>query len=245
MSPELAKRIIRRGIINKSKVVLATPGIDTNVFSPTNNKKRAKEKLGIPPDNLVVTIAARFDPVKDHMTFLKTMEIATKHIPDITILIAQDPKINLETANTFAPTVKKEIDLFLNNNKEVADRVIFTGYKKDMAPIYRATDILVSSSLYESLGMILMEAASSGLPIVSTNKDGQRLIVKNSKSGFLVPIQNPQKLAEKVVILAKNKKLRENFARSARKHIVRHYSIEKYTTEIEKTYLALLGQKSS
>lgn len=245
VSPELKDRILRRNILTKEKVSVITPGVDTKKFLPTHDKEDAKRKLRIPKQNVVITIAARFDPIKGHMTFLQAMRLVTQRVPNISILIAQDPKINLEDANIFAPQVKKDIDLFLKNNKDLADKVIFTGYQKNMVPIYRTTDILVSTSLYESLGMILMEAASSGLPIVSTNKNGQYLIVKDRKTGFLVPIKSPRIMTERILLLAQNQTLRNKFGKAARKHAVTYFSIERYVNQVEKIYLSLIKKFTS
>lgn len=243
VSEELKRRILRRGIIKQKKVLVITPGIDTQKFSPPYDKDTAKVKFDIPKQNLVITIAARFDPIKDHMTFLHSMKLVVKRTPNISILIAQDPKINLEDANTFAPQVKKDIDLFLKNNKDVAEKVIFTGYQKNMVPIYRATDILVSSSLYESLGLILIEASSCGIPIVTTNFGAQYYVVKDKKSGFSVPIRNPKIMAEKILVLAQNQTLREKFGNAARAHIIKNFSLKRYAKEIENAYLSFFTQK--
>lgn len=109
-----------------------------------------------------------------------------------------------------------------------------------MVPVYQATDILVSSSLYESLGIILIEAASCGLPIVTTNFDTQHYVVKDSKSGFLVPIQNHTIMVEKIRVLIKNPQLRRKFGEYARAHILNHFSVERYSKEVEAIYTSLI-----
>ena len=240
ITPKLQKRITRNGVVKKEKVMILTPGVDTQIFRPTTNKVLAKKDLGINPDSVTIGIASRFDPVKDHLTFFTAMNIVAKIASNITILVAQDPSINLEEKNTFAPIVKKNIDVYLANNPTVKERVVFVGYKQNMLPFYQATDILVSSSLYEGLGMIHMEGASCGLPIVSTNFDGQHIIVKNGRTGYLVPIRTPKLLAEKILTLVQNKRLREQFGAEARAHILKNFSIERYTKKVQDVYLGLV-----
>ena len=226
--------------MKREKVKLLTPGLDTNFFRPPENKVRAKKDLGINPDSVTIAIASRFDPVKDHLTFFQAMNMVAKIASNITVLVAQDPNVNLEEKNTFAKAVKKNIDGYLDVHHELKERVVFVGYKQNMLPFYQATDILVSSSLYEGLGMIHMEGASCGLPIVSTNFDGQHLIVKQEKTGYLVPIQKPKLLAKKILTLVQNKRLREQFGKEARAHIVKNFSIERYTKKVQDVYLGLV-----
>lgn len=244
VTPELQIRLLKKGIIQKNKVDMVMPGLDTEFFKPVKDKIRAKRYLNVNPKSLVITIASRFDPMKDHVTFLTAIEkVCRQTTKPLTILIAQDTSVNLTSGNS-ARRIKIQIDEFLNKAQQLSRLVKFVGYRKDIRPIYHASDILVSSSLYESLGMIHMEAAACGLPIVSTDFEGQHHIVKNGKTGFLVSIRDYNALANKIHLLLNSSNLRRDFAKAARTHIQHNFAIEKYAREIEKVYLSLLRRSA-
>ena len=240
ITAEIQNLLTKKRIIPKEKITIAVPGVDTSYFRPSKDKTKAKKMFGVSKDFLTVTITSRFDPVKDYQTFLQAMSFVVRKIAKTKVLISQDPKINLEKNNASAPTIKKAIDEFLKKDKQLKENVIFTGYQEDMLAIYHATDVLISSSLYESLGMTHMEAASCGIPVVSTNKDSQYLIVKDGKTGFLVSPKNPETLAEKVSVLLQDETLRITFGKNARLYIVKTLDIHKYAQTIQTLYTSLL-----
>ena len=240
VSYRLANRFVHHHIVNPGKLTVIFPGVDTIFFKPTKNKIKAKRKLKINPKDLVISIVSRFDPTKDHITFLKAIKIVVQQYPQITILIANDPQINLGDENQAAVDVKKNVNQYLKNQPQLAQHVIFTGYQSNILPLCQATDILVNSSHYESLGISLIEAAACSLPIVSTDYEGQHYVITNNQTGFLVPIREPQIMAEKILQLINNKKLRTEFGRKARIHAVDNFSVKRYAAKIENVYLSLL-----
>lgn len=238
-----AQILTRRKIIPKQKVIGVPFGIDTEIFNPASNadKIEAKRKLTLPTNSFVVTIVGRLDPVKDHLTYLKAAKIIAKKIPNAIFFIVGSQKGDFSGTKTpyFA-----QIREFLKKEPALKKRVVFGGFIDQMTAVYNASDVLLSTSHSESFGLALAEAAACGLPIVSTNTGGQRYIVKNNKTGFLAPPQNPQFIARKILILAKNPKLRRQFGQNGRKHIIENFSIEKYVGGVESIYLQLLKSRN-
>lgn len=99
------------------------------------------------------------------------------------------------------------------------------GFREDIAPVFQKIHISVLPSYYpEGVPKTLLEAASSGRPMVSTDTPGCREIVKNNITGIIVPIQDPRALAEALKKLAKSKKTRKIFGIEARKLVKKHFS---------------------
>ena len=86
----------------------------------------------------------------------------------------------------------------------------------------------------------MAEAAACALPIVAT---AGGTIVKNGKTGFLTPPKRPDLLAQKILILTGNSKLRKEFGENGRKHITGHFQLQDYVAGVEEIYLSLI-QKS-
>jgi glycosyltransferase involved in cell wall biosynthesis len=214
--------------------------VDMNFFHPVKSKCPYKKRLGLDPNKVTISIISRFDPIKNHINFLEAMNLVIRNYPQVQILIGQDPKVNLEKNNSSASRVKAQIDEYLNNHLRLKSKVKFTGYMEDIRRIYHATDILVNSSLYESLGISLIEASACGIPVVATNSGTEHRVVKDCETGFLVPIQEPKLLAPKISVLIRIPQIRKTFGLRARQHILKNFDVKIYAQKIEKIYKQLI-----
>ncbi len=105
--------------------------------------------------------------------------------------------------------------------------VVFKGEVVNPKKEYREADIFILTSRKEGFPMVLLEAKSFGLPIVSFDiATGPKEIVRDGIDGFLVPFGNTQKFVEKLEILAKDDILYKNFSQQALQDIKRFNSNE-------------------
>lgn len=237
ITDHVAKFLSRFQILQQKKIKTIYLGIDTAYFKP-GNKRHARNGLDL-PDRLTVTIASRLDPSKDHATFLQAMKLVLQKIPSVTVYILGDAAGDFSNTNN-ALSYADRIRRLVNDNPKLYKNTIWGGFKKDMAPAYQATDVLVSTSLLESFPLILLEAAACALPIVTTHTNSQNLIVKNNVNGFLIPKQNPNILAEKIMLLLKNARLRKTFGENGRRHILKNYSLNKSVDSVVHEYKTFL-----
>ena len=112
----------------------------------------------------------------------------------------------------------------------------YLGYCSDMVEIIRASDLIVLPSHYrEGVPLSLIEAASVGKPIVTTDMPGCREIVVDGVNGFLVPIKDSAALANKIKEILLNKNLRASFGQKSRERVLNLFAKEivaKQTIEI-------------
>lgn len=95
------------------------------------------------------------------------------------------------------------------------DRLVLLGRVEDMAPYYRHAAAFVLTSRSEGLPMCLLEAKSYGLPCVSFDiRTGPNEIIRDGVNGYLVEPYDCERMAEKIVKLASDGSLREEFARN-------------------------------
>lgn len=121
------------------------------------------------------------------------------------------------------------------------NRVYFAGEKPNPYPYMKAADIYVSSSLYEGFSNSLLEALALGLPIVSTDHEfGANEIIEDGKSGILVPVSDPDAMAEAILRILKDRELRQNLSRNARER-ADNFTIEKTVSEYEKLFREVAG----
>jgi len=230
---ELSKILTRRKILNPKKVSVCQFGIDTNYFKPLD-KTTARKTLNLPQKNLIITTVGRLDPVKDHLTFLKSAKLVHEKSERVTFFIVGS---KLGDFSGQSNSYEKQIKDYLSKNPALAEKIIFGGFIESMPAVYNATDILVSSSPKESFGLAMAEGAACSLPIIATVGN---TIVKNGQNGFLVKPQNPKAIAEKILTLATNPKVRKEFGENGRKLITGHFRLQDYVARIENVYFELL-----
>lgn len=234
-TPQTAQSLTKRGIIKRQKVEVVPFGIDTQKFKPaTRHQKLTTRKIfGFSPDDFVVTIVGRLDPIKDHLTFLKAANIVSHQLPSVKFLIVGSTLGDFSgRKNDYWAQIKN----YLGTSPSLAKNVAFGGFIEAMAPIYGASDILVSTSHSESFGLSIAEAAACQIPTIATTKDKKHPLILDDKTGFTTPVQNPQILAQKILRLARDWRLRNNFGQAARKYICQNYPIESYVSRIQSTY---------
>ncbi len=128
--------------------------------------------------------------------------------------------------------------LQLRDELEIQDMVQFLGLRNDIQDLMRAADGYVSSSSWEGMPIVLLEAAASGLPVAATDVGDTREIVREGKNGFLVPPKDPESLAEAMMkLLDMPEKSRLTMGRASRKHAMSTYSIE----SVAKHWLEVYG----
>jgi glycosyltransferase involved in cell wall biosynthesis len=95
------------------------------------------------------------------------------------------------------------------------------------------------------LGVVILEAAASGVPIVATNVGGIPDIIEHGVSGLLVGQKNPYELAQAIVYLADHNNLRQKFSVNARQHIESNFSWDSVVDRFDAVYRELLVKKET
>jgi glycosyltransferase involved in cell wall biosynthesis len=160
-------------------------GFDMERFRPDPARRAAtRAALGIDPAALVVGLFARFDPMKDHTTFLAAAEMIAKARPDVMFLLAG------------RGTDGAAFNDIIGAREELRTRLILLGERRDMPELMAATDIAVCSSLTEGFPNTIGEAMASGVPCVSTDVGDAAVLI--GETGALVPRADPAALALKL-----------------------------------------------
>ena len=126
---------------------------------------------------------------------------------------------------------------------QLLDRVRFLGYVEPqvLSHYYRACDLFVAPSLYESFGFIYIEAMSYAKPVIGCGVGGVLEVVKNGVTGSLIPPEDPQQLADAIIRLLKDESLRRTMGERARRHVEEHFTQERMVDRTLDAYQRLLG----
>ena len=126
----------------------------------------------------------------------------------------------------------------------LADDVVFTGELPDPRPAYAAMDIFVLPSAQpEPFGGVVMEAMSMSLPVIATNIGGSIEQVAEGESGYLVPPNDSEALAEKLELLLGDPARRSSFGATGRRRIAEKFNLADMVGEIVRVYDQCLSGK--
>jgi len=154
--------------------------------------------------------AGRLHPVKNFGGLLKVFALVNKQIPDATLTLVGDGE---------------EMDSLksLTNELEVADKVTFTGMvsKEAVQEHMLQSDVFVMTSLTECFPMVMLEASSVGLPIVSYDVPvGPKAIITQGENGYLIPFEKTEEMASKIVEILTDKELKKKLAERSKENAV-------------------------
>ena len=176
---------------------------------------------------VTVTLVARMIKDKGIFEFVSAVkQLKSKKIKGRFLLVGDIDSLNPSSLNR-----QTLIDW---NNEGIVE---WLGWVDNIDQILKNTDILCLPSYREGLPKALLEGASFGLPIVTTNTVGCRDVVEDGVNGFLVPIKNIDKLAQKISKLINNKILREKMGNESYKIALNKFSekiINKQTLDVYK-----------
>ena len=196
--------------VNQQKITVIHNGVDTQKFKPTQNKKEAKTDLGFNPEDKIVLSVGRLYARKGLFTLIESMLPVAKKYKNAKFVISGKGLAN-ETQKLIAHATK----LGVTNN------IIFTGYfpDKKLPKLYQAADIFAFSTFYENLPFAILEALSTGLPVVTTDVGGIPEMITNGKNGSLVKPFDSQELATRILDYLDNPKSSAEAGILARKTI--------------------------
>lgn len=121
----------------------------------------------------------------------------------------------------------------------LAKQFAFVGYRSDVGPYIADYDVCVVPSIFaEPFGLTVVEGFAFSLPVIASAVGGIPEIVRDGKTGLLVPPDNPDALAAAMLIYARNGELRRQHGSAARLYVVSHHDARRYSKEIENLVIA-------
>ncbi len=128
-------------------------------------------------------------------------------------------------------SVEKEVLEFVERHG-IRESVHWTGpvFGKDKENLLAGSDIFVFPSHYplEAMSLVVLEAMRAGLPVITSDIGSLPEVVIDGKTGFVIPPRDPERLAEKIVRLVKEPKLRRRMGQESRQRFLAYFSSAAY-----------------
>jgi O-antigen biosynthesis protein len=203
--------------IPESKLRLVRNGIDIADFSwQMVERDGARDGFGLPSTAIVISAVANLHAYKGHADLLRAMHSVRRDMPEwILLAVGRDIDGNQARLET------------LSDELGIRHQVRFLGQRTDIPTILSAADIHVSCSHTEGLPNNILEAMCAHLPVVATAVGGVGELIVDRQTGILVPPNDPIKLGQAILALARAKGDRRRMGELGRKRIATHFAIDR------------------
>jgi glycosyltransferase involved in cell wall biosynthesis len=216
--------------IDPARIEVIPRGVDLAAFSSVDRgaaRRLLSQELSLPEDTVVLLNLGREQPQKGQRFLLEAMPAILREVPKAVLLLAGSPGI--------------ESQVLRQSASGLGLAVRFLGRRNDVPQLLAASDIFVFPSLYEGLGVSLLEAMAAGLAIITSDRPPMNEVIELGENGLLVPAADSKRLAEEVVRLACDDELRKRLGRAAQTEATARFSIDKSSELVERLYCQVLG----
>jgi glycosyltransferase involved in cell wall biosynthesis len=221
-NPDDRVSLLKIGIPASHIAVIAGSGVDTETLKP----------LPEPPGPVAVAFVGRLLEDKGVRALVQAHRLLRRRGVQVELLLAGAP----DPANP-ASINEKELAAWKRQ-----DGITLLGHVEPIETVWARAHIAVLPSHREGLPKSLLEAAACGRPMIATDVPGCREIVLPEQSGLLVPVGDPEALAEAIAALAASPQLRTRYGAAARRLVVERFSAAAIGQQVVELYTRLLHQ---
>lgn len=223
-SSDLRENLVRLTWINREKVVPILNGVELDRFRKIPNVREGYHFCEA--EDMIIGYVGRLEPVKNCSLLLKAIPRVKEQVPRLKVLIVGNGQLRHELEN-------------LAHKLSVDGNVHFLGERTDIPELLNLMDIMVLTSVSEGLSNTILEGMACGLPIVASDVGGNPELVDDGVTGFLFPSQDVNALAQKLIILAKDKNKREAMGDNCRRKVEEGFHLDRMISDYKRLYLEL------
>ena len=213
--------------VPEKKIRVIHNGVDVNKFKPAKDKRKIKEELGFKGDDLAIVSVGRLYARKGLFTLIESMPAVVKRFKNAKFIISgKGQSDEMRKLVNYADRIG------------VKGSIIFTGYYPDkkLPKLYQAADVFAFSTFYEHHPFAVLEALSTGLPVVTTRVGGIPETIESGKNGFLVEPFNPKQFADRILYLLEHPAEASEMGSLARKTILERFDWRIVVKDVLKVY---------
>lgn len=241
VSREDAGTAVAEGIVAPSRVRAIGNGVDLESFRPRALDQNAiwgvRERLGLGAgDGPVVCISGRLVREKGFLDLIEAWPRVLEGLPKAKLLVVggalRSDRRNIETE------LRAEIA-----RRGLGESVRMLGYRSDVVELLCVSDLFVLPSWREGMPVSIMEAMACGLPVVATDIRGSREEVVHGRTGLLVPVRDPARLAAAILEILNDPRKRKEMGELGRERAERLFDEREFIARQREVYQQLFGEK--
>lgn len=211
--------------VSSNKIEVILNGIPRLKNASDETVQKLRVELGVKKNQLMVLSIGRLSIQKGH-----------------TYLIDAISRLSLEYKNYLRFFIAGSGDLHNElENKirelKIENQISLLGIRKDIPALLQAADIFVLPSIWEGLPLVILEAMSAGLPILTTDVEGIDDVIINGESGIVTPLKDSYSLVDNLTYMVNNESLRRKIGNNAQIRFEENYTLEKMCLRYEEIFL--------
>jgi glycosyltransferase involved in cell wall biosynthesis len=204
--------VVERDGIAADRLRLVYEGVPDR--TPLPGGREALAELGVPPEAPVVGNVAALTAHKDHATLVDAMALLRPRMPEARLVIVG--------AGELRPALERRV-----RERDLADRVVFAGFRRDLDSLLPAFSVFCLSSHLEGLGTSLLDAMAFALPVVATAAGGIPEAVQDGLTGHIVPARDPAALAGALASVLENEERRRELGAAGRRRFLERFTADR------------------
>jgi sugar transferase (PEP-CTERM/EpsH1 system associated) len=218
VSRDLAQYLREKIHVPPSRIAQIMNGVDSSLFQPVGGQRDAVPEPGFcGPEHFVIGTVGRMQEVKDQLTLARAFVRLVQLMPGAgqrlrLVMVGEGPLRERVRAALAEAGLERHAWL--------------PGKRDDVARIMRSFDLFVLPSLAEGISNTILEAMATGLPVLATAVGGNLELVREGKTGTLVPRDDPESMAVALRAYAENAELCRRQGREARRIIESDFSMD-------------------
>ena len=225
LTKKMKQEVIENTRIPQERISVIPIGTDMKRFDPKLYiRETTRNQFGIPQGKIVIGMLGRINPQKGQEEFIRAIPILLKYRTDLHFVIAGN-----ETEGQHGIKMNlRDLSIELG----VSDKVQFLPFTDAVPEFMSAIDIFVLPSHAETFGFVLVEALAMGKAIVATDSGGVPEIITDGSTGLLVPPRDVQALADALLRLLMDQRLRSSFSSEARADALKRFDVTRCVDQL-------------
>lgn len=207
------RRVLLSEGLEPEKTTLIHSAVDLNRYGTHCDMGWFYKEFGLNPDNKTIGTVAQFIPRKGHRHIIEAAPEILERFPETRFLFFGRGPLDNELQALCRKT-------------GIENRVCFAGFRTDLEKILPCLDILLHPASMEGLGVSLLQAAASGLPIIGARAGGIPEIVNDGVNGYLITPADSRAIIDSVLLLLQDPEKRSRFGRAGREMVESSFSID-------------------
>jgi glycosyltransferase involved in cell wall biosynthesis len=238
VSEGVRRHMIERDGLDPRRVLTVRTGIEPENTPSSRELDEIRRRLGLVPGSPVIITVANSRYVKGIDVLVRATAILAKEVPEVRVVVVGS------LHGTPAERAYNLEMLKLSESLGVADRVQFMGKSDEVDALLRIGDIFVLPSRSEGMSNALLEAMRAQLPCVVTSVGGNPEAVADQESGFVVPSEDSEAMAGRILRLLRDPVLREEMGLASKKRWQEQFTVEKMISQLVESYYCQLALKN-
>ncbi len=229
---QAAKRLLVQGGVSSRAITVIPNGIEPRYFEDESASAAvARRELGIPDGSPVIGTIARLSAEKGHRELLQIARAVLDRKPEATFLIVGTGPLADELQSEAAKL-------------GIANRVIFTGARRDVTTLNHLIDVFLLPSHEEALPLAVVEAMAAARPIVASNVGGVPEVVVDGETGRMFDPDDRAGFVEAVVQLIERPELRRQYGERGRQRASAEFRVDRMVGRTMRHYRSILQSRA-